>query len=78
MISVELDSVLEARLNQEAQRLGLTQSAFVRDLLERALGFSSPADLLRRVRSNTPMGDPEASENVSDKIRAKLSAQSTD
>lgn len=75
MISVELDPVLEARLNQEAQRLGLTQSAFIRDLLERTLSVKNPADLLRRVRSNTPMGDPEASENVSDKIRAKLSAQ---
>lgn len=75
MISIELDPTLETRLHQEARRLGLTESAFIRDLLERSLSLSNPADLLRRVRSNTPMGDPEASENVSDKIRAKLSAQ---
>ena len=78
MISIELDPTLEARLTQEAQRLGLSQAALISDLLERTLGSGSPADLLRRVRSNTPMGDPNASEHVSEKIRVKLNAQRSD
>lgn len=72
LISVELDPALQARLDQEARRLGMTQSALVKDTLERALGLRDPAKLLRQVRSNTPMGDPDASENVSEKVRARL------
>lgn len=71
-ISVELDPALQAR------RLGMTQSTLVKDTLERALGLKDPAKLLREVRSNTPMGDPDASESVSEKVRAKLSARRTD
>jgi len=78
LISVELDPALQARVDQEARRLGMTQSALVKDTLERALGLRDPAKLLRQVRSNTPMGDPDASENVSEKVRARLSAQRTD
>ena len=77
LISVELDPALQARVDQEARRLGMTQSALVKDTLERALGLRDPAKLLRQVRSNTPMGDPDASENVSEKVRARLSAQRT-
>jgi predicted DNA-binding protein len=77
-ISLELDPALEARLNQEARRLGLTESAFIKDMLERTFGFRNPADLLRQVRSNIPMGEPDISENVSAKVRDKLSAQRTD
>ena len=78
LISVELDPALQARVDQEARRVGMTQSALVKDTLERALGLRDPAKLLRQVRSNTPMGDPDASENVSEKVRARLSAQRTD
>jgi hypothetical protein len=73
-ISVDLDAALEARLEQEAQRLGMTKSAFVRDVVERALGVKNPAELLKAVRSNTPMGNPDASENVSARVKAKLRA----
>lgn len=77
-ISVRLDSVLEARLNQEVRRLGVTKSEFVKDTLERALGLKNPATLLQQVRSNTPMGTPHASENVSTQVKAKLRAKRSD
>ncbi|MBF0099243.1 MAG: ribbon-helix-helix protein, CopG family [Magnetococcales bacterium] len=74
-MSVRLDPVLEERLSQEARRLGMSKSAFVKDTLERALGYKNPAQLLDAVRSATPMGDPSSSENVSAKIKAKLRAK---
>jgi len=77
-ISVRLDPALETRLEQEVKRLGITKSDFIKDVLEQALGFKNPAELLRTVRSGTPMGDPDASENVSAKVKAKLRAQHTD
>ncbi len=77
-ISVRLDPALEARLDQEVRRLGVTRSEFVKDALERVLGIKSPASLLRQVRSNTPMGDPDASENVSTKVKARLRAKHSD
>lgn len=77
-ISVRLDPILEARLNQEVRRLGITKSEFVKDTLERALGLKNPAALLKQVRSNTPMGDSNASENVSTKVKAKIHAKRPD
>jgi predicted DNA-binding protein len=74
-LSVRLDPILEAQIAQEAKRLGITKSEFIKDTLERALGLKSPAELLEEVRSGTPMGDPHASENVSEKVRAKLRAK---
>ncbi len=74
-LSVRLDPVIEARLEQEAKRLGVTKSEFVKDALERVLGFKDPASLLKLVRSGVPMGDPNASEDVSGKMRAKLNAK---
>jgi hypothetical protein len=74
-LSIQLDPLLEAQIAQEARRLGMSQADFVKDTLERALGFKNPATLLDQVCSYTPMGDPEASENVSEKIKAKLHAQ---
>lgn len=74
-ISVRLDPVLEARVEAEARRLGITKSEFVKDALERVLGLKDPAALLKAVRSNTPMGDPNASEDVSTKMRMKLGAK---
>jgi hypothetical protein len=34
----------------------------------------SPADIYRRVCSFTPVGDPDASEGVADKVKARLRA----
>jgi hypothetical protein len=47
----------------------------VKDAVERLLGRKNPAELLQRVRSGEPMGDVDASENVSEKVKAKLRAQ---
>jgi len=77
-ISVRLDPALEARLDQEVRRLGVTKSEFVKDALERVLGLKSPASLLQQVRSNTPMGDVDASEDVSAKVKAELRAKHSD
>lgn len=74
-LSVRLDSALEARVGQEAKRLGITKSEFVTDALERVLGLKNPAALLEAVRSNTPMGNPHASEKVSERFKAKLRAK---
>lgn len=74
-LSVRLDPVLEARVDKEARRLGITKSEFVKDALERVLGIRNPAKLLRAVRSRTPMGKPDASEDVSSKVKAKLRAK---
>ena len=71
-MSVQLDTVMETRVEQEARQLGITKSAFVQDTLERVLGFKNPAKILKSVRSGTPMGDPNASENISEKFEAKL------
>jgi hypothetical protein len=74
-LSIELDPILAAQIAQEARRLGMSETDFVKDTLERALGFKDPAMLLDQVCSYTPMGDPHASENVSEKFKAKLHAQ---
>jgi predicted DNA-binding protein len=70
--SVRLEPALEARIEQEARRLGISKSEFVKDALERILGLRNPADLLTQVRSGTPMGATDTSERVSEKIRTKL------
>ena len=76
-LSIQLDPILEAQITQEARRLGMTEAEFVKDTLERVLGLKNPAELLDQICSYTPMGDPDASENVSEKIKAKLYAQRT-
>lgn len=78
-LSVRLDPILESRLEQEAKRLGITKSEFVKDALERVLGMKNPYDLLQQVR------DPAAyrvcepitfdSENVSAKVKGRLRAK---
>jgi hypothetical protein len=77
-LSVTLDPILEARVEQEARRLGITQAELVMDTLERALGLTNPDTLLDEICSYTPMDDPNASENtaakVKDMLRAKHSA----
>jgi hypothetical protein len=77
-MSVRLDPTLEARVEEEAKRRGVTKSRFVIDALERALGLKDPASLLRDIRSLTPMGIPGASEEVSKRVRAKLRAKHSD
>ncbi len=71
-LTVRLDSALETKVDQEAKRLGITKSEFVKDALERVLGIKNPAALLKVVRSRKPMGHPSASTNVSARMRAKL------
>ena len=77
-ISVRLEPALEARVEAEARRRGTTKSQLVKDALERMLGVKNPAELLTSVRSNTLMGNPNASADVSDRMKAKLRAQRTD
>lgn len=77
-LSVRLDPDLEARLAREAEQLGMSKSAFVKEVLERALGVRNPAELLRAVRSNTPMGRVDASENTGARFKAGLRAQHSD
>jgi RHH-type rel operon transcriptional repressor/antitoxin RelB len=76
-LSVRLDPSLETQLEQQARLLGMTKSEFVKDAIERALGLKNPATLLQTVRSGTPMGNPDASSNVSARVKAKLRAQRT-
>lgn len=77
-MSVRLDPALEILVEQESRRLGITKSEFVKDALSRVLGLTNPADLLENVRSRTPMGNREASQNVSAKLKAKLRAKLSD
>ena len=71
-LSVRLEPVVEARLEEEARRLGISKSEFVKDALERVLGLKSPAELLAQVRSGTPVGSADTSERVSKKVKKKL------
>src|SRR5450631_4902835 len=77
-MSVRLDPTLETRVAQESRRLGVTKSEFVKDALERVLGLKNPADLLSVVRSGKAMGNPQASRNVSARMKAKLRAKLSD
>jgi RHH-type rel operon transcriptional repressor/antitoxin RelB len=71
-LSVRLEPAIEKRIEQEAQRLGISKSDFVKDALERVLGLKNPAELLRQVRTGTPVGATDTSEEVSQKVRKKL------
>lgn len=74
-LSVRLDPVIEKRVEQESRRLGITKSEFVKDALERVLGYKNPLDLLDQVSSRTPMGVPTASRDSGEKFRARLRAK---
>ena len=76
-LTVRLDPALETKLDQESKRLGITKSEFVKDSLERVLGLKNPYCLLQAVRSGTPMGDSNASTDVSGKIKAGLRSKRT-
>lgn len=71
-LSVRLEPALEARVEQEARRLGISKTDVIKDALERVLGLKDPAQLLNQVRSGTPAGAKMTSERVSQKVRAKL------
>mgnify|MGYP001550001924 CR=1 FL=1 len=74
-LSVRLDPVLAARVEEEPKRLGVSKSDLVKDALELRLGLKNPYDLLREIRSGKPMGKPRASEATGAGLRAKLRAQ---
>lgn len=77
-LSVRLDPVLEARVEQEAKRLGISKSDLVKDALEMRLGLKNPYDLLRQIRTGAPMGRPAASEETGAGLRARLRAKRSD
>ncbi len=74
-LSVRLDPVLAARVEEEARRLGISKSDLVKDALERRLGLKNAYDLLRQVRSAGPMGNPTASERTGAGLKARLRAK---
>jgi predicted DNA-binding protein len=77
-VSVRLDPVLEAKLTQQANLLGITKSAFIKDAIERVLGTKNPASLLREVRSGGKLGRSDASAKVSHLMKVKLRAKRPD
>ncbi len=77
-LSVRLDPDLEALLEQEARRLGVSKSEFVKDALERTLGMKNPADLLQQARSGATNNEPDLSESVSERMKSQLRAKHSD
>jgi predicted DNA-binding protein len=77
-VSVRLDPVIEAKLTQQANLLGITKSDFIKDAIERVLGVKDPSVLLREVRSGAKLGRRDASANVSKLMKAKLRAKRPD
>ena len=78
-LSVRLDPAIEALMERESRRLGVTKSEFVKDALERVLGLKNPSTLLDKVRSGKnmgkAMGKPAASTATGAAMKAKLRAQ---
>ena len=74
-LSVRLDPALETRLEEEARKLGISKSEFVKDALERTLGIKNPAELLSQARSGTPMGNVKASVDASSSVKEKIRAK---
>jgi hypothetical protein len=70
-LSVRLDPVLAARVEEESRRLGISKSDLVKDALELRLGLKNPYDLLLQARSGRRMGKPTASERTGDGLRAE-------
>jgi predicted DNA-binding protein len=77
-LSVRLDPALEARVEEESKRLGISKSDLVKDALELRLGLKNPYDLLRQVRSGARMGNPAASERTGAGLKARLHAKRVD
>ena len=76
-LSVRLDPAIEALMERESRRLGVTKSEFVKDALERVLGLKNPSTLLDKVRSGKAMGKPTASTATGAAMKARLRAQRT-
>ena len=74
-MSIRLDPALEARVEAESRRLGISKSEVIKDALERTLGLKSPRSLLDQVRSRTPMHRPGASSATGAGLKAKLRAK---
>lgn len=77
-VSVRLDPVVEAKLTQQANLLGVTKSDFIKDALERVLGMKDPATLLHQTRSGSKQGSRDTSSNVSRLMKARLRAKRSD
>jgi len=77
-LSVRLDPVIEAKMEEETKRLGITKSQLVKDALELRLGLKNPYDILRQVRRDRPMGNPVASESASTEFKVRLRAKHSD
>jgi Arc/MetJ-type ribon-helix-helix transcriptional regulator len=75
-LSVRLDPSLEARIDQESRRRGVSKSEVVKDALERVLGLKNPYDLLQEIRSpGAPGRRSTASESTGAGLKAKLRAK---
>lgn len=74
-LSVRLDPELEARIDAESRRRGVTKSEVVKDALERVLGLKNPHELLQQVRSGARMRRPDASTATGAGLKAKLRAK---
>lgn len=74
-LSVRLEPELEARIEQEARRLGVSKSDVIKDSLERTLGLKNPSVLLDQVRQGKISMDADLSESVSEKMKSKLRAK---
>lgn len=81
-ISVRLDPTLEARLEQESRRRGVTKTEIIKDALERVLSGTNPYQLLQQVRHapDYAVSEPVTafSENTGAQIKALLHAKSAD
>ena len=75
-LSVRLDPVLEARVDEESRRRGVSKSEVVKDALERVLGLKNPYELLQQVRTpRAPARRTSASEATGAGLKAKLRAK---
>ncbi len=77
-VSVRLDPIIEAKLAQQANLLGITKSDFIKDALERVLGMKDPAALLKKTRSGGKQGRADTSANVSRLMKQRLHAKRSD
>ncbi|MBK7470052.1 MAG: ribbon-helix-helix protein, CopG family [Betaproteobacteria bacterium] len=57
-VSVRLDPVIEAKLTQQANLLGITKSDFIKDAIERVLGMKNRPCSWRRCAVVENSGDP--------------------
>jgi predicted DNA-binding protein len=77
-LSVRLDPVLEARLEEASKRLGISKCDLVKDALELRLGMRNPYALLRQVRSGEAMQRPDRSRKTGVGLKARLREKRSD